>query len=264
MLKEQSFFDFKGQVFESLPVDVRDRLDARGIFTGKDFFGKSVNIEEWGEDVYRYVSDQEFFEVSKNIVEQIDPLKYETLISDEVGGRHITRLMWEYINIKREEAGMSRLKNVFFLRPKDEDIPFVDAFIASRNNEDDKDIKNKSFGNTLVVTELIRNGGGTRRMGDILKKYKVKFDVASISAVKKDTIPVLKSEYGIEVMAIGEMNLLGTGEVLHRRSFNGVEQGDYHSGSAHPKKDGNCDQDKINLSRKIISLMAQRMANIVK
>lgn len=262
MLKEQSI-GFKEQAFKSFPIDVRDRLDARGIFAGEDYFGKSVNIEEWGEDVYRYVSDQEFFEVCVNMAQQIDPLKYITLISDEVGGRLITRLMWEYINIKREEAGMSRLKNVFFLRPKDEDIPFVDAFIASRNNKDNN-IENKSFGDTLVVTELIRNGSGTRRMGDILKKYGVKFDVASVSAVKKNAIPVLKSEYGIEVMAIGEMNLLGTGELLHRRSSNGVKQGDYHSGSAHPQKDDYWDQDKINLSRKIISLMAQRMASIVK
>lgn len=236
--------------------EVRARLDARGIFTGEDYFGKSVKIDE-REDL-RYVSDQEFFEVGKDMVEQINPLEIETLISDEVGGRLITRLMWEYINIKREEAGMSRLKNVFFLRPKDEDIPFVDAFVASRNNEE------KSFGNTIVVTELIRNGSGTRRMGDILKKYGVKFGVVSLSAVKKETIPALVSEYGIEVMAIGEMDLLGTGEVLHRRSSNGVKQGDYYSGSAHPQKDDNCDQDKINLSRKVISLMAQRMAEIIK
>jgi len=261
MLKEQNI-GFKEQALASLPVDVGDRLGARGIFTGEDYFGKSIKIDE-REDL-RYVSDQEFFEVCVNMAQQIDPLKYETLVSDEVGGRLVTRFLWEFINIKREEAGMSRLKNVFFLRPKDEDIPFVDAFIASRNNKDDNNIENKSFGNTLVVTELIRNGSGTRRMGDILKKYGVKFDVASVSAVKKDAIPVLKSEYGIEVMAIGEMNLLGTGELLHRRSSNGVKQGDYYSRSAHPKKDDYWDQDKINLSRKIISLMAQRMANIVK
>lgn len=243
---------FKERALEGLSIETRNRLSARGIFFGEDFFGKSIKIDEIEDR--RYVSDQEVFEVCLNMARQINPLECETLISDEVGGRLITRFLWKFINIKREASGMSRLKNVFFLRPKDKDIPFVDSFVEKRQ---------ESLGKTLVVTELIRNGNGTRRMGDVLGKYGLKFGVASISAVKKDTIPALISEYGIEVVSVGEMDLLGTGEVFHRRGFNGVKQGDYYSGSAHPERDFDCDQDEINLSRKVIRLMAQEAAKII-
>lgn len=253
--------DFKEQALSSLSSEIRARLEARGVYPGKDFFGASVHIEEWGEGNYRYVSDQEVFDVFVDMMKGLRDRIFDinTIICDPGGGMIPTDMAWKLTNLKREEVGLPHVRNVFALRPKGEDISFVESFVASRNNED------KSFGRTLILTELIRNGSGVRRLADIFKRFKkygLEFDVASISAVKRDTIAALESEYGIKIF-VGEMDLLGTGEVFHRRSFNGVRQGDYVSGSAYPQKDDRCDPDEIRLSRKVASFMALEAANII-
>ena len=244
---------FKERALEGLSIETRKKLNKRGALEREEIFGKDINIPE----AIRYVSDRETFNVLMNMVRDVDVRKYKTVGSDETAGRIPTLFCWEFMNIKRKEMGMPRLNNVFFWRNKSE--VFLDNFISERRD---------TLGNVLLVTELIRNGTGTVNFGEMFRKYGVYFDVLSVSSVVSGVPEQLEYRYGNRVF-VGENQLLGTGEVFHRRSFSGVASGygDYKDGgeSAHPKKleKDKFDPGELFLSRKVIRIMAREAAKII-
>lgn len=210
------------------------------------FFERDIKIPE----AERRVSNWEIFSSFMNLAVDFKgrAFDYNTLISDDGGGRIATIFLRDFFSIGRREVGKAPL--VYFISPHKPDL--VNDFVGKMYN---------SLGKVLVVTELIRNGKGTRTFGDALKKNGVEFDVASVSSVKSGVPEQLAVEYGAKIF-VGESKGWGVGEVFHKQPFNAVGALTIE-GTPHLKRVEDIDASSVVLARKNISVLAQEVVRLV-
>ena len=118
---------------------------------------------------------------------------YETILSDDVGGRLVTLYFKRIIDTLRAREKKGSVKPYFIALGRQEDeggVPrdtfdtpnaqSIDAFIASGK---------ATFGKTLVLTEHVGGGGTIARLLDILVRNGVEFDLATVSKTGAEHLP---------------------------------------------------------------------------
>lgn len=150
-------------------------------------------------------------------------LEYDTILSDDVGGRIPSLIFYYLINKKRKEEG----------RP-----PIKIYFLACSANTDNRTNalwnflykKKECIGKALVVTEYISSGTTISRLTHLLESVGINFDIASVSIndeAKMYPQHVSKRLYYGDVGDSGE-------DLYSKREEAGVEK-NYSKENPHPE-----------------------------
>jgi hypothetical protein len=236
---------------QSLVVDKENKFNWDRALEAANFFAHKIDIPEARD---RDVSNWEI--LASFVCLAIDlkgkEFEYNTIVSDDGGGRIVSIFIKYLLSIKRRELESNAPSPiVYFVSPHEPDL--VNGFIDNIHD---------SLGKVLVVTELIRNGKGTRVFGDALNRYNdVSFDVASISSVKLGVPEQLESEYNTKVF-VGESLGWGAGEVFHKQPFNAVGA-ILIEGKPHLKRNDKFDSPVVVAARRNIFVLAEEIAKLI-
>ncbi len=241
----------EGSPSHSLNINKEKSFNWDRALEAAKFFERDIDVEDV---VPRYVTNWEILASFVNLAIDLKgkEFKYNTIVSDDGGGRVISIFIKYLFSIKRMEIeNNAPSPMVYFVSPHKPDL--VNSFVDNIHD---------SLGKVLVVTELIRNGKGTRVFGDALKRYNdVSFDVASVSSVKPGVPEQLESEYNTKVF-VGESLGWGAGEVFHKQPFNAVG-GVLIEGKPHLKKRDDFDSPVVAAARKNIFTLAEEISKLI-
>jgi hypothetical protein len=236
---------------QSLVVDKENKFNWDKALKAASFFECDIDVDDV---VPRHVTDWEI--LASFVCLAMDfkgkEFEYNTIISDDGGGRIASIFIKYLFSIKRRELESNAPSPmVYFVSPHEPDL--VNSFVDSIHD---------SLGKVLVVTELIRNGKGTRVFGDALKRYDdVSFNVASVSSVKLGVPEQLESEYNNKVF-VGESLGWGAGEVFHKQPFNAVGA-ILIEGKPHLERSDKFDSPVVAAARRNIFVLAKEIAKLI-
>jgi hypothetical protein len=241
MLQERCDFFGADSGCDVLDTKIRKSLNINSLLEKANFFeDKNVSGENILMSLSRLVLD----------LEQKIP-EYETIISDDAGGRMISLFLREVVNIKRKDLNLPLVKTFFLAGSAKQET--IDDFIYKKSD---------SLGKTLVVTESIITGENVRKFMKPLEKKHIDFDIASLTVGNCDR---LTSEEFLDLSErfYGDLHNSNTGFAFCRVDFNGVNTWINSDKHPHPQKNCPINQEKVNLARENIKVIAREISKLV-
>ena len=186
-------------------------------------------------------------ELEDNITE------YDTVLSDDASGRFVSLLLKNIIDKKREEVEKDKAQIYFVASGRDSNRKrdlAIKKFIANKKD---------SLGKTLLVTEYVKTRKSIEFLMKLLKQKNIDFDTATISMSGEpedynDFIQKTGIKYG-EVGGIGK-------DFYDGSIFSGVEKTLIHE-SAHPKRTGEFDPEKVGVARRDIDTLSEELSKLI-
>jgi hypothetical protein len=188
---------------------------------------------------------------------------YDTIISDDVGGRLVSLFLKRVIDKKKAELN-EKSTSVFFIASGRKD--------GRKNNEviNNFIIENKKiFGRVLVVTEYIETGFSIKSIADKLEEQNIEFDIAALS-ISPDNNYLDSSDpdsnidhdlwrYLKKKLKYGGMGYVGYS--FSKRSPLGIKKDD--NINVHPIKNKEINQSSINMARRDIEFLADEISKLI-
>jgi hypoxanthine phosphoribosyltransferase len=153
---------------------------------------EKIDIDSLRERVKDDKYKQVIPDLARLVIEVEDEIpNYDTILSDDAGGRLPSLFLRRIINRKREELGREP-SNTYFIgwgrhanRKRDWEVR---KFIWS---------KRKQIGKALLVTEHIRTGGSLNELAKLLEETEINFDIATVSTEQLPTDESMKDKKAI-------------------------------------------------------------------
>ncbi len=196
-------------------------------------------------------NNQELIETLARLVIELEDniTEYDTVLSDDTGGRFPSLLLKQIIDKKREEVEKDRAQIYFIAggwKSNEKRNLAIKEFIAGKKD---------SFGKTLLVTEYIESGKSIQFFMNILEQQNIVFDTATVSMLNKP-------DYYNEEIKYGKIGKIGRYSFWRKPSSSGVEKRPEDE-SAHPKRVKWFDPEKSRAVRKDIDTLSEELSKLI-
>lgn len=183
---------------------------------------------------------------------------YDVIISDEASARLVTLTLQDVINKKRKEAGKAFAPKICIAGGE-----------GRRNQQEIEDVLQKKIvgEKALLVTEIIGSGDSIARLAEILDRFHINFDIATLSSAgnpKRDLYwpDLLKDVVARNGLYYGQMGLAGN-NFFNQEHVSGVVK-DRYSNSPFPRKFLGANKERVIRSHKDSAILADRLYEIIK
>ena len=150
-----------------------DRKDNR---EAKKRIENTLDIEALAKKLTVFDNESLIESLARLVIELEDKItEYDTILSDDRGGRLVSLFLRNIINKKRKEADKDQAQIYFLSGGHHYSLKVksaIENFIAK---------KKQTLGKTLLVTEYIASGQVIESLVNILKSEKIDFDIAAVS-----------------------------------------------------------------------------------
>ncbi len=207
--------------------------------------------------------------------------EFDTLISDESGGRIPTNIIARIASLRRSELGIKEPVRVNYLTAgRVGDAGFhprewkdrLDAFLTKNQSASppagaeaqERQVRpfRRPLGKTLIITEGTRSG---ETITDLVNKFQEHEVDVSVAIVAAENIPELLRQIGGKVdVFVAEQSSLGEDIFYHATTGVTKKNRKGKHPFPHPLRDPKADQEKVAQERQIASLIAKEMLPLVR
>lgn len=221
----------------------------------KTILGKIVNYEIFTSPVIESLA-RLVFELRENL------LTYDTLISEDAGGRLPSLVLQKLINQERKKQG-KETTSIYFISGGHIRSPETEEAVTTFINN-----KKESLKKTLLVTEYIASGKSIRWLIETLEKHHIDFDVATVSIdlepTNQDYSKELRDEFKkrLHYGSIGRSGLTFYG----KHSTSGVSRSYQDKFSPHPGRYRDRDRNpkQVVSVREDVTIIAKELSKLLE